>query len=41
MDVIIPSRENQGHPLLQKTIDKGANHTYSVTTNFYFLFLHK
>jgi hypothetical protein len=36
MDVIILSQENRGHLLPQKTVDRGANPTYSTTTNFYF-----
>jgi hypothetical protein len=38
MDVIILSQENRGHPLPRKIVDRGANHTYSTTTNFYFYF---
>jgi hypothetical protein len=35
VDVIIVSRENQGHALPEKIVDRSANHTYSTTTNFY------
>jgi hypothetical protein len=38
VDAIILSQENQGHPLPQKIVDRGANHNYSTTTNFYFYF---
>jgi hypothetical protein len=35
VDVIILSQENGGHPLPQKIVDRGANHTNSTTSNFY------
>jgi hypothetical protein len=38
VDVIILSQENREHPLPRKIVDRGANHTYSTTTNFYFIF---
>jgi hypothetical protein len=38
VDLIILSQENREHPLPRKIVDRGANHTYSTTTNFYFIF---